>query len=82
MTELSPLALAGIPGLVRCEQFDREAPFFQSIANDPMLSRVKLIAEPWDLGPHGYQIGGFPAPWRELNGRYRDRTRCFWLQMR
>lgn len=59
-------------------EFDRDAPFFQAIANDPVLSRVKLIAEPWDLGPHGYQVGGFPAPWRELNGRFRDRTRCFW----
>jgi glycogen operon protein len=62
----------------RGAQFDREAPFFQAIANDPVLSRVKMIAEPWDLGPHGYQVGGFPAPWRELNGRYRDRARCFW----
>ncbi len=62
----------------RGAHFDPEAPFFQAIANDPVLSRVKMIAEPWDLGPHGYQVGGFPAPWRELNGRYRDRVRCFW----
>jgi len=62
----------------RGAHFDRDAPFFQVIANDPMLSRVKMIAEPWDLGPHGYQVGGFPAPWRELNGRYRDRARRFW----
>ncbi len=62
----------------RGPHFDRDAPFFQAIANDPILSRVKMIAEPWDLGPDGYQVGGFPAPWRELNGRYRDRVRCFW----
>ncbi len=62
----------------RGAHFDPDAAFFQAIANDPVLSRVKMIAEPWDLGPHGYQVGGFPAPWRELNGRYRDRVRCFW----
>lgn len=62
----------------RREQFDPDAPFFQAVANDPVLSRVKMIAEPWDMGPNGYQVGGFPAPWRELNGRYRDRVRCFW----
>ncbi|MEI6533918.1 MAG: hypothetical protein WCN98_01160, partial [Verrucomicrobiaceae bacterium] len=54
------------------------APFFQAVAQDPVLSCVKMIAEPWDLGPNGYQVGGFPKPWRELNGRYRDDTRLFW----
>ena len=43
-----------------------------------MLSRVKLIAEPWDLGEDGYQLGNFPSPWREWNGKYRDTIRDFW----
>ena len=43
-----------------------------------MLSRVKLIAEPWDVGPGGYQVGDFPARWREWNGKYRDAIRRFW----
>src|SRR4029078_11943777 len=62
----------------RGELFDREAPLFLAIATDPVLSRVKMIAEPWDIGPNGYQIGAFPKPWRELNGRYRDKVRRFW----
>ncbi len=62
----------------RGEQFDYFAPFFQAVAQDPILSRVKMIAEPWDMGPNGYQVGGFPKPWRELNGRYRDDARLFW----
>ena len=62
----------------RGEYFDGAAPFFQAVAQDPILSRIKLIAEPWDIGPHGYQVGAFPRPWRELNGRYRDRVRRFW----
>ena len=62
----------------RGEMFDYHAPFFQAVAQDPVLQRVKLIAEPWDIGPNGYQIGGFPKPWHELNGRYRDDTRGFW----
>ncbi len=44
-----------------------------------MLNRVKLIAEPWDVGPGGYRLGGFPPPWREWNDRYRDAVRDFWL---
>ncbi len=62
----------------RGEQFDYAAPFFQAVAQDPVLSRVKMIAEPWDMGPNGYQVGAFPKPWRELNGRYRDDARLFW----
>ena len=62
----------------RGEAFDRDAPFFQAIAADPVLARVKLIAEPWDIGPNGYQVGGFPKPWHELNGRFRDKARHFW----
>jgi len=52
--------------------------FFDIIAQDPVLSRVKLIAEPWDLGPGGYQVGNFPVGWTEWNGQYRDTLRRFW----
>jgi isoamylase len=62
----------------RGELFDGAAPFFQAVAQDPVLRNVKMIAEPWDIGPNGYQVGGFPKPWRELNGRYRDKVRRFW----
>ena len=54
------------------------AAFFQVIQQDPVLSQVKLIAEPWDVGPGGYQIGSFPWQWTEWNGRYRDVIRRFW----
>ncbi len=52
--------------------------FFKVIQQDPVLSRVKLIAEPWDVGPGGYQIGNFPWQWAEWNGRYRDAVRRYW----
>ncbi|MEM8559647.1 MAG: glycogen debranching protein GlgX [Bacteroidota bacterium] len=52
--------------------------FFKVIQQDPILSQVKLIAEPWDVGPGGYQVGGFPWQWAEWNGKYRDATRQFW----
>jgi glycogen operon protein len=52
--------------------------FFDIIHQDPVLSRVKLIAEPWDLGPGGYQVGNFPVGWAEWNGKYRDDVRRFW----
>lgn len=55
------------------------APFFTAIAQDPVLAQVKLIAEPWDLGPNGYQLGGFPTGWMEWNGRYRDAVRDYWV---
>ena len=58
--------------------FDRRSAFFALMRGDPVLSGVKLIAEPWDLGPDGYQVGGFPAGWREWNDRYRDGMRDFW----
>ncbi|HEU4697606.1 MAG TPA: glycogen debranching protein GlgX, partial [Gemmatimonadales bacterium] len=58
--------------------FTREAEFFHIIRQDPVLSRVKLIAEPWDVGPNGYQVGDFPVGWAEWNGRYRDTVRRFW----
>ncbi len=52
--------------------------FFQVIQQDPVLSQVKLIAEPWDVGPGGYQVGSFPWQWTEWNGKYRDVLRKFW----
>jgi glycogen operon protein len=54
------------------------ANFFAAIAQDPVLALVKLIAEPWDIGEGGYQVGGFPSGWAEWNGRYRDAVRAFW----
>jgi isoamylase len=57
---------------------DPAAPFFELVRRDPILSGVKLIAEPWDLGPDGYQVGRFPAGWAEWNGKYRDGVRRFW----
>ncbi|HYO93800.1 MAG TPA: glycogen debranching protein GlgX [Polyangiaceae bacterium] len=59
-------------------EFDTFSRFFATVQQDPVLSRVKLIAEPWDLGPGGYRVGGFPAGWAEWNGRYRDCVRRFW----
>ncbi len=58
--------------------FSSRSAFFQAIAQDPVLSRVKLIAEPWDVGPGGYQLGNFPAGWSEWNDRFRDTVRRFW----
>jgi glycogen operon protein len=57
---------------------DRLASFFDIVHQDPVLSQVKLIAEPWDLGQGGYQVGNFPVLWTEWNGRYRDSVRRFW----
>ncbi len=58
--------------------FDRDGPFFQAIRQDPVLNGAKLIAEPWDVGPGGYQLGAFPAPFAEWNDKFRDDTRKFW----
>jgi isoamylase len=58
--------------------FEREGTFFNAIRQDPVLSRVKLIAEPWDIGDGGYQVGGFPWPFREWNDKFRDDIRSFW----
>jgi glycogen operon protein len=58
--------------------FDHRAPFLAAVAQDPVLKRVKMIAEPWDLGDYGYQVGGFPVGWAEWNGAYRDAVRDFW----
>ena len=60
------------------KRFNPYAAFFQIIAQDPVLSGVKLIAEPWDVGPMGYQLGQFPAHWSELNDKCRDTFRAFW----
>jgi isoamylase len=58
--------------------FDPQSPLLVAIAQDPVLGDVKLIAEPWDIGPGGYNVGGFPAPWAEWNDRYRDLVRDYW----
>jgi glycogen operon protein len=57
---------------------DRLSAFFDLVQQDPVISQVKLIAEPWDVGPGGYQVGNFPPQWSEWNGRYRDTVRDFW----
>jgi isoamylase len=68
------------PALARnpAGDFDQLAAFLSILHQDPILSRIKLIAEPWDLGAGGYQVGNFPVLWSEWNGRYRDTTRAFW----
>jgi glycogen operon protein len=71
--DLAPVLGRGSPG------FERDGPFFKAVAQDPQLAGVRLIAEPWDLGPDGYQVGGFPAGWYEWNDRFRDTVRAFWL---
>ena len=70
--------LATVLGRTR-HGFDRHAAFFACLAQDPVLAGVKLIAEPWDIGPGGYQLGHFPAGWVEWNDRYRDTMRAWWL---
>ncbi|ALE91194.1 glycogen debranching protein [Arthrobacter alpinus] len=57
---------------------DKLSTFFEMIQQDPVISQVKLIAEPWDVGPGGYQVGNFPPQWTEWNGKYRDTVRDFW----
>ncbi len=57
---------------------DKLSTFFELVQQDPVVSQVKLIAEPWDIGPGGYQVGGFPPQWTEWNGAYRDTVRDFW----
>jgi glycogen operon protein len=58
--------------------FDRGASFFDAVRQDPVLTSVKLIAEPWDIGPGGYQLGAFPPPFLEWNDKFRDGVRRFW----
>lgn len=60
------------------DNFDQNAVFLDAVRQDPVLQRVKMIAEPWDLGVNGYQLGSFPPGWAEWNGRYRDDMRSFW----
>lgn len=62
----------------RAGGFDRDGPFCRAVRQDPVLNKVKLIAEPWDVGPGGYQLGAFPAPFAEWNDKYRDGIRQFW----
>ena len=59
-------------------EVDRLSAFFDIIHQDPVLSQIKLIAEPWDVGEGGYQVGNFPVGWTEWNGRYRDAVRAYW----
>jgi len=58
--------------------FDRDGPFCRAVRQDPVLNQVKLIAEPWDTGEGGYQLGAFPAPFAEWNDKYRDAVRSYW----
>lgn len=69
--------LASVIG--RTPEFSQQSPLFEAIKNCPLLSGVKLIAEPWDIGPGGYQVGNFPPPFAEWNDHYRDAARRFWL---
>jgi glycogen operon protein len=72
--DLAPVLARDGPG----HEFTPSARFFEIVRQDPVLSRAKLIAEPWDLGPGGWQLGRFPAGWAEWNDRYRDAVRRFW----
>jgi glycogen operon protein len=71
-----PLVLHGTAR--ELHEVDRLGAFFDIIHQDPVLSQVKLLAEPWDLGEGGYQVGNFPVLWAEWNGNYRDPVRHFW----
>jgi len=73
--DLGPILARGPNGA-----FTRAAGFLAAMQADPVLARVKWVAEPWDIGPHGYQLGAFPAGWHEWNDRWRDGLRRFWLQ--
>ena len=70
--------LASVLGRPHSGSFDPNAPLLTAIAVDPVLSRVKLIAEPWDATGEGYRVGGFGVAWSEWNGRFRDAVRDFW----
>ncbi len=60
------------------EGFDQRGGFFDAVTQDPLLANVKLVGEPWDIGPGGYQVGGFPPGWAEWNDKYRDTIRDYW----
>ena len=70
--DLAPALARGPSGV------DLHSGFFKAVVQDPVLARVKMIAEPWDVGPGGYQVGRFPAGWSEWNDKYRDCVRRFW----
>ncbi len=72
--------LAVALGRARNDDYDPDHPFLVALRTDPVLSQVKLIAEPWDVGLHGWRTGQFPPPFAEWNDRFRDTTRTFWLQ--
>lgn len=76
--DLAPVLARRPPG----GEFDAHAPFLAAIAQDPVLARCLLIAEPWDIGPGGYRLGEFPPGWLEWNDRFRDTQRAFWLHRR
>jgi glycogen operon protein len=71
--DLAPALARGTEG-----EIERISAFFSVAHQDPVLSRIKLIAEPWDVGHDGYQVGNFPVLWSEWNGRFRDTVRAFW----
>ena len=73
--DLAPILARGRDGA-----FSNASGFFAALQADPVLSRVKLIAEPWDIGPGGYQLGGFPPGWLEWNDQFRDTMRGWWLR--
>ena len=77
--DLAPALARGSDGADGFGDFEPHGPFLRAIAEDPVLSGLKLVAEPWDLGPGGYRLGAFPAPWAEWNDRYRDAVRTTWL---
>jgi glycogen operon protein len=64
----------------RTPDYQRDAPLFEAIRACPLLSTCKLIAEPWDIGPHGYQVGNYPQPFAEWNDQFRDTARRYWLR--
>jgi glycogen operon protein len=72
--------LAVALGRGRGDEYDPDHPFLVALRTDPVLSRVKLVAEPWDVGLHGWRTGQFPPPFAEWNDRFRDTARAFWLQ--
>lgn len=76
--DLATVMARGREGDPNNRDFDKNHPFFRDIRNDPVLSKVKLIAEPWDCGAGGYQVGNFPKEWMQWNDRFRDDTRRFW----
>jgi len=71
--DLAATLARGVPG-----SFDRNSAFLAAVRQDPVLSRVKLFAEPWDMGEGGYQLGNFPPGWSEWNDKYRDAVRSYW----